>query len=213
MISLYTLPVKAGEAMFCLLIILLMAAASLLKVTLQADLHHSDRTQVQFLLRIGQLHKSWRLMIIRTSSGHRLLLSDGQGAHPLDTVRIQQSRSGLLLGTLRRSDKARRFLLSRTCMDKLDALVLLHTSDAARSAVLSGLIGGMLGCIPAVRRRHVRIRVLPEFFKARSTVDVCCIIRLRMGTIIVTAIMLLAAYIRQQHRTESEAVSYGTSHW
>lgn len=192
--------------MFWLLLALLMVYTFFLEVTLQADLRHFDATQARVQLRIGGMHKTWLLHLVRTEQGHRLILSGDQGVHPLDAGQIRQSRGSLLLDALRRADKARRFLLNHTHLDKLDGFVLLRTEDAARSALLAGTLQNLLTCIPAVRRNGVRIRVLPEFFRAHSTVNARCIIRLRLGTIILTAGMLLAAYIREQRLTESEAV-------
>ena len=91
-------------------------------------------------------------------------------------------------------------------LEKLDILALLRTQDAARSAILAGTVQNTLTCLPLLRRESIRIRVLPEFFRAHSTLAVRCIIRLRVGTIILTAMMLLIAYFREQRLTESEAV-------
>lgn len=191
---------------------LLIAFVMLLTITIQADLHHFGTTQARICIRIAGIHKTWRLMLLRTEQGHRLVLADKDSARPLDAGQLRKSRGSMLLGALRRADKARKFLLRHTHLDRLDALLLLRTEDASRSALLAGTIRSTLACIPAVRRKGVHIRVLPEFFRAHSTVNARCIIRLRLGTIILTAMMLLIAYIREQ-RQQKARHAYGTSHW
>lgn len=203
---------KAGDGMLWLLAALL-GALLMLEMRVQADLHHFDVTQGRIILRIAGLHKTWRLTLLRTKQGHRLVLAGDHGTRPLDAGQLRQSRGSAWLDALHRADKARTFLLRHTHLDRLDALVLLHTGDASHSALLTGALRGALCCIPAIRRKDVRIRILPEFFRAHSTVDARCIIRLRLGTIILTVMMLLAAYIREQYDMKARQCEYGTSHW
>ncbi len=165
----------------------LLLALTLLKVTVQADVHRYGVTHLHIRVEITGMHKSW------TRTG---LPEPGT---------LRESRGSRVISLLRRSVIARRFLLRHIRLERLDTLILLRTEDAARSALLCGTLQGVLGCIPAIRRRNARIRVLPEFFRSKSTIDVRCIIRLRLGTIILTAGLLLLAYLREQRLTESEA--------
>lgn len=175
--------------MLILLTGLLLICACYLPVRIQADVHHSVHTQGRINARFVLLHKTW----------HFIGLS---GA----ATQLRQNRTRLLLNLFRRTDKARAFLLQHLRLEKLDVLALLRTQDAARSAILAGTVQDTLTCLPRLRRESIRIHVLPEFFRAHSTLAVRCIIRLRVGTIILTAIMLLIAYFREQRLTESEAV-------
>lgn len=175
--------------MLVLLAVLALGCACFLPVTIQADVYHYAATQARITARLVCFTKTWRI-------------SGLSGA----AVRLRRSRSRMLLDLLRRADGARRFLLRHAHLDRLDALVLLRTEDAARTAILSGTAQSIPAFIPAARRNGVRIRVLPEFFRAHSTVSARCIIRIRLGTIIVTATMLLIAYWRGQRLAESEAV-------
>ena len=181
--------------MLMLLLVLLLTYICFLPVTLQADVHHHAATQAQIKARLMGIEKTW---LIRGLSGA--------------ATQLRQRRSRMLLELLLRTDKARGFLLQHIRLDRLDALVLLRTEDAARSALLTGALRSVLICIPAVRRGRVRIQVLPEFFRAHSTVNARCIIRIRLGTIILTAMMLLIAHIREQ-RQQKARHAYGTSHW
>lgn len=192
--------------MFWWLIVLLAVYAVLAEITLRAEVYHFGDTQARITLTLAGVHKTWLLQLVKTPQGRRLLASGKEGIKPLQTGGLRQSRARLILGTLRRADKARAFLLRRVHLDALDGLVLLRTEDAAKSAVITGGIQAVLNCIPALGRRHVRIRVLPDFFRAHTTVNARCIIRIRVGTIILTAGMLLLAALREQRMTESEAM-------
>ena len=184
---------------------LLAAYALLAEVVLRAELHHFDETVAKATLTVAGFRKTWRVRLVKTAQGRRLFLSDKQGTRPLQTGALRQSRGGMLLDAFLRADKARAFLLRFTHLERLDGQVLLRTEDAARCAMLTGGVQAVLNCIPALRRGPVRIRILPDFFRAHTTVDARCIIRLRVGTIILTAGMLLLAWLRERRLQESEA--------
>ncbi len=175
--------------MLLLLLALLLLYAFFLPVTIQADVHHHAATQTRITAHYAFFKKTWQI-----------------SRFPIAAGQFSKNRFRLLIGLLRRADKARRFLLRRIHLVRLDALILLRTEDAARSTLLSGAAQSILPCIPAVRRRNVRICVLPEFFRAHSSLNARCIIQVRLGTIILTSMMLLMAYFREQQQTESEAV-------
>lgn len=192
--------------MLVLLIVLLSAYSLLLEVRIQADLQHGDGTRTRFIVDIAGIHKTWQMLLARTSQGHQVMLAQEDGVHPLSSAKLRTDRGRLLWRLFRRADRARHFLLHHVHLEQLHVLALFRTEDAAGSALLSGTLQSIAACIPALRRRNVCIRVLPEFFRAHSTVKARCIIRLRLGTIILTAMMLLIAYLRQQRMTESEAL-------
>lgn len=198
--------------MLWLFVMLMLLYAAFLEGTVQADLRCFGTAELQLRFTVGGIHKTWRYQLSKTEQGHQLNRTDAHGTKVVSPAQFRQSRSRIIADTFRRADKARYFLLTHLRLERLDGRILLRTEDAAASALLSGAVQSVLGCIPAVRRHNVRIRVLPEFFRAHSTVNARCIIRFRLGTIILTAWMLLAAYIRQQRLTESEAMEYGTSH-
>ena len=174
-----------------MLVLLMLLAAFLLfcsDLTLQADLHRFGSTRLLMIAQAAGIHKFWQISSL-----------------PGAASRLRRSRGSLLLGTLLRADHTRRFLLRHMRLEMLDVLLLLRTEDAARTALLSGAAQGLLQCIPAAHQKNVCIRVLPDFFRAHTTVQARCIIRIRLGILLLTAGMLLAAYLRQQHLTESEA--------
>ncbi len=192
--------------MFWLLAAILALYLALTVISIRVDFRHSDTTQGRLLVQAAGLHKSWRFSLIRTAKGHRIVLAGTHGPEPLDTAQFRQSRGGLMLQALRRGDKGRKFLLRHTHLDRMDALIQLRTEDAARAALLTGTARSVLCCIPAIRRRNIRIRVLPEFFRSHSTVAARCIIRVKGGTLLLTAGLLLLSYRKEQRLRESEAV-------
>ena len=177
------------------LLILFAVGFLLTPLTVQVDIHHSTGTEGRVRLDYLCLHKGWRW--------------DSQQAPPQ-----HQHRQKQLLQELRHVDiQVWRFLLRHIQLQQLDMLVLLRTGDAAHSALLSGTLRNIAGCIPALHRRAIRIQILPEFFREHATVKLRCIIRLKPGTLILTAGLLLLSTLQAQRLNESEAMQYGTSHW
>ena len=106
----------------------------------------------------------------------------------------------MMFTIFRSADKVRHFLRTHTHLQKLDVLLLLHTNDAAHTALLTGIIRPLV----QLPRRNTRICIQPDFFRPYSTVQIRCIIRWKLGTLLLTSMMLLVAYIRQRI-SESEA--------
>ncbi|MBE5809408.1 MAG: DUF2953 domain-containing protein [Clostridiales bacterium] len=175
--------------MLLLLAVLLLLEVLLLPLTLQADLRHQGSTKVRVMLKYAFLRHTWPSA--NQSPGEKRL-----------------HRGSKLFTALRESAEARRFFLRHIHLDRLDALLLLRAGDAAATSLLTGSLRGLLCCIPQLHRRHIRIRVQPDFFRPHSTIQLHCIIRLTLGTLLLTILRLLAFRLRQKART-----AYGTSHW
>lgn len=169
--------------MFWLLLALLTGYALCLPLTLRADIHHHGKTQARIQLRVAGLHKTWQITGL-----------------PGAAAQLRTSRTRRLLALFRQADKARHYLLSHTKLERLDAHILLRTEDAARTALLTGAVRPLTQ-LPGSK---IRICVQPDFFRPHSTLQLRCIIRWKLGTLLLTSMMLLAAYIRQRI-TESEA--------
>lgn len=168
------------------LVIAILAALWFLPFSLQIDVAHTSDTRGRVMLRCRGLHKTWRW-------AHR------KGESP-------EQRRKMLRGLLHGDNRAWRFLLGHSRLVRLDVLMLLRTGDAARSALLAGGIRSLLQCIPPLHRREVRIRVLPEFFREHSTFSLRCIIRLKLGTLLLTAGMLALMFLQARQLKESEAM-------
>lgn len=97
-----------------------------------------------------------------------------------------------LLGTVLRTNKARRFLLKHTQLICLQALVCLGLQDAAATAVLTGLFRQLTPLLP----KRADVRVQPNFL-GPTQVQARCILFSHLGTILITAAMGLAAYFME----------------
>ena len=169
-------------------LILLLPLPLLMHVTVCAQVVHRGTTQFRFTWRYACFTRTWR---------------SGQQPRRFSSAKHRQ----LIFSAFRHSDMARRFLRRHLHLKRLDALILLHTGDAALTALLSSSLQG-LARLPARQRKSVCISVLPDFFQGRTTVQARCIIRVRMGIILLTMLMLLALRLQRKART-----AYGTSHW
>lgn len=196
--------------MLALLIALLLLYALFLDIQADAAFHHFDRTQAQLCITVGPMRIRRRLTLLRTAHGHELVMEGPHAVHHIRPGQMHPGHRNVFAAALRASPCARHFFLRHTALLRLDGLIRLRTSRADLSAFLSGLTGGALSVLRGTG--NIRIRVMPEFFRAHSTVALRCIIRLKLGTIILTAGLLLPALFREQRRHESEGTSNGTSH-
>lgn len=187
----------------------LMLGVMLLDVRAEGELHHAADTQVQLCVRVGPLHRRRTYRLTRTADGHRLTIADAYGTRVIRPGGRHAPGHGLT-AVLRHAGGARRFFVRHLHLDALEGLLLLRVDNAAHAALLCAAVSGGLCCIPPGRRRG--LRVLPEFFRPHSTVHVRCIIRVKMGILILTAGLLLLTWIGMHRPTESEESAYGTSH-
>lgn len=188
---------------------LMLLGAMLLDVCAEGELHHAADTQARLCVRVGPLHRRWTYRLTRTADGHRLTVADAYGTRTVHPGGRHAPGHGLT-AVLRRAGGARRFFVRHLHVDALEGLLLLRLDNAAHAALLCAAVAGGLCCIPPGCRRG--LRVLPEFFRPHSTVHVRCIIRVKMGILILTAGRLLLTRIGMHRPTESEESAYGTSH-
>ena len=174
--------------MLALLVLLLLLLPLLLDVTLCTEVLHSGESASRTTLRYACFTRTWK-----------------SGEQAGSATRMQRRKA--LLHALRRSGAVRRFLWRHIRLNRLDVLVLLHAGDAAHAALLTGGLQA-LASLPSIHRHKVHIRILPDFFRGRTTVQARSIIRFRLGILIVTMLMLLALRLQQKAR-----IAYGTSHW
>lgn len=188
------------------LVLLLTGGFLLLPVTFRVDGAHQAATHLRITLKYAGFHIQWQLT--DTADGRRLVRMDANGApHPKPPNPGRRARLGLMLRMLARADHARHFLLRHLRLDLLDALLSLHTGNAANTALLSGGMDA-LARLPRLYRRRIRIRVTPDFFRGHTTWQLRCIIHPRLGTLILTALMLLAAYAAEQMHFSKEAKTW-----
>ena len=174
--------------MVILLPVLLMPLVLLLPVTFLVTAMHDEKTSYRVTINYLFFRKTW-------PSGKK------NGSKP-------KPRHGQnLLSRLREAAEVNRFVRQHIHLEALDALIILNAGDAAVCSLLSGGLQGIMN-IPALPRKKVHIRILPDFFRGRTTWQARCIFRLRLGIILLTMLMLLASRLQRKART-----GYGTSHW
>lgn len=195
--------------MLALLLLALLTASVLvcfLPVILQGDFRWDEKSaRLHLLLRLAGLHGQWRLLLNRGAQGHQLTLLDEDGhSRPAPEI-APDSLPGQALALMRRADKARRFLLKHTHPEKLDALLVIGTSGAARTALLTGTARAVTALLPPAWRGRLRLRVSPDFIHDRTALQLRCIIRVKLGTMVITSVMLLAAVAAEQAGKAREA--------
>lgn len=189
-----------------LLILLLMLMLLAAPVRLQADVYHADQTLGRIRLTVAGLPHTWRLKLVRTPTGHQIIAAGKDGSeHALAPEALQGSPAERLISQLLASDGPRRYLLRHIRLERLDAALRLHSEDAARTALLTGFIRSLTAFIPPAWRERARLRVTPEFVRDRSILQARCILHFRLGTIIITAGMLLASIASQRALKAREA--------
>lgn len=163
-------------------------------VRIAADIHFDRQTDADVTLRVWGMGHTFRLRTVRDRTGRHIILLPQKPLSPPRKAPDQQVQRGLiLLGAFLRSDHARRFLAHHIHLEKLHASVQLAMSDAAKTAALTGLLNGAAAMIPCQYRDRVRIRIMPDFFHDHITAGSRCILFFHLGTLLITAAMLLAA--------------------
>lgn len=173
------------------LIVLLIIIAP---VRIAADIHFDRQTDADVTLRIWGIGHTFRVRTVRDRTGRHIILLPKKPLSPPRKAPEQQVQRGMiLLGTFLRSNHARRFLARHIHLEKLHASVQLALSDAAKTATLTGLLSGLVSMIPCRYRDCIRIRVTPDFFHDHITASSRCILFFHLGTLLITAAMMLAA--------------------
>jgi len=180
------------------------AALAILITPLEAHLTltHELHTAGRLMLRIWGIPLQRRFHVQRTSSGHQLILD---GRHPQSfEPRGDQLRSAVtLLGAFLRSDHARRFFFRQVQLRRLRLSLHLCLDNAARTAMLTGFVRTVYAVLPPIWREKIRIQAAPDFLRAHSALRGQCILFTRLGTLVITAAMLLIAWMleRREHRS------------
>lgn len=111
-------------------------------------------------------------------------------------------RAKVWLGTLLRTDKARKWLFNGIHLIHCEAKIRLALSDAAQTALLSGALTTLGGWLPG----KVQLHVIPDFWSGHSAFALRAAVATRLGTLVITAALVLAAWIgeRAEHPKHKE---------
>ncbi len=142
--------------------------------TLQIDAAFGGQTQVRYTVRFLFFRHTRQ----RTPSGSSAPKKPSRWRKALPLLQNRQLR---------------RLIIRHVHLRTLDALILLHTGDAAATALLSGAMDA-IGRIPAWRQT-ARIRTLPDFFRGYTSAQARCIIQAKLGTLVY---IIIAAFVRRK---------------
>ena len=124
--------------------------------------------------------------------GWQPVLSSGQG----NTSRQQLLR---MVGTVLRTNHARRFLCKHITLVKLQAMLHLSLADAANTALATGMLRQIASLLPA----NADVRIHPDFLHASSRLQARCILFFHLGTIVIAAGMVLLAWLLERREHEN----------
>ena len=147
-------------------------------------------------LRHAKVTLTLRLPLYR----HTFSLYDGGSQPPRRNKASADGGPGALFGlkVFLRADHARKFLLRHTRLEELTLRLRLSLSDAARTASVTGLIRGLTAAVPPDLRRRVAVTVQPDFLSGQTAALGRCIVRVRLGTLLITGFMAALALAMQR---------------
>lgn len=192
--------------------LLWLAAAAVLAglfvpVYLTADLHHGTRRLLRLRMEILTFRQEWLTEAVCDGGRHGLIIHrKGVAPRSVDAGSLRGKSADRMRRILHGSRRARKFLMAHTHAVQIDAQLLLHTPSAAATALLTGAVHTALRLIPSQWRRVSRIRILPDFLRDRSTLQARCIFRLCMGTLLITAGLLLTDLAAQVINREAHSI-------
>lgn len=176
-------------------------------VRIVTDVWHHAVTDVHARIYLWGVRMDLKLRILRENKDWKVLLLTRQGQ--FKELRAKPGlvrQSAVSLKTFLRSDKARRFLLRHVDVQALHAWLRLSLSNAARTAMLTGALQVLQGMLPPAVRKRVRIRIQPDFMQHETLLQARCIVFFRLGTLLMTVAMVLAAYWMERRASAPQKV-------
>ena len=187
---------------------LLLLVLLLLPVRFAIALRHDGVTRGQVSAGVLPLLRRVSFRVLPTArGGHQLVFSGTDAATSSAPANPRKMKSALvILGTLLRTDRARKLLLGGTQLIQFTLQLRLSLSDAAHTAMAVGAIQQLLRLLPRRFRRRACLSVQPDFLMRRSCWQGQCIVVIPLGILIITGGMLLTAYLmeRREHRPVSK---------
>ncbi|MBR4081698.1 MAG: hypothetical protein IKK21_07955 [Clostridia bacterium] len=179
------------------LIVLLLATP----VRLTAELRWLDNADLSLCWRIWGIPFRQRIRLYPAGGQQHLTMQTGD-LPPREPPPEKLRRALAALGTLLRTDKARRWLPRVIHLERLDALFSPGMQDASLTALVSGLTAGLAAFVSRRHRQRIRLRVQPDFFTGRTSLQARCIIFFHLGSLLPAAAMVLAAALMEarEHR-------------
>lgn len=188
--------------MLWMLLILLLATPVRLEIHIDA----AKNVSVRLLGRVWGLPFRRRMELRR--QGLKMQLFTQVEQEPFRKPPEDQLRRGMvLLGTLLRTDKARRSLLRAIDLLQLDVRLAIGFQDASVTALATGMAAGVVRLLPRKLQQASRIRIAPDFLRQRTQAQVRCIIFFHLGSLLPAAALTLAAAFLEarEHRAAPKA--------
>lgn len=107
-----------------------------------------------------------------------------------------------LLAALRASGAARETLAQRIHL-RVMVCGRINAADAARAALVSGLLNSLVASLPLAWKKQLRVQVLPNFGGGATRFQLRGIAAFRLGTIIAGTVALAAALARARHNAHA----------
>ena len=183
-----------------LLALAIPAMLMLLPLRLSLQLTHAARTQGALGVGVGALRLSFPFRVERDAQGgpQLVFLPHRPREKPRPASPAGMQRGMAMLGAFLRADKARRFLLRHTRLIDLTVQLHLSLSDAASTAVITGLVRAMTAFLPPAMRRRTHLALQPDFLALRSGGRLRCMVSLRVGILLITGGMALTAWLKEK---------------
>lgn len=177
----------------------------LLPAELRADLHYGERKLLRLQAEAAGIRRQWLLEAASDSGGLRIMMLNTQGKPRILAPKASSAHlAGRMLRLLNQTPRVRRLLLHQMKPAQLDVQLLLHVGDAAATALAAGLARSFATLLPVSWRAILRLRIQPDFLSPRSALQARCIFRVRLGTIAMTALLLLATFAAQAIKKEAK---------
>ena len=182
------------------IILILLPLLMLLPLRLSLRVSRAAGTQGTFGVGLGPLRLTFPFRVERDArGGHRLVFLPRRTAEkPRPASPAGMQRGMAMLGAFLRADKARRFLLRHTRLIDLTVQLHLSLSDAASTAVITGLVRAMTAFLPPAMRRRTHLALQPDFLALRSGGRLRCMVSLRVGILLITGGMALTAWLKEK---------------
>lgn len=188
-----------------LLWVLLVAALMATPLEIYVALSAGRGATGQVQLHVWGIPLRWAFRTEQEGGRLRLMVRGGRihtGEHQAPT--IAPGRAKVWLGALLRTDQARKWLFGGVQLTHCEGSLRLALSNAARTAMVSGALAMLSQWLPDT----LRLRVIPDFWGGSSAFSLRLGLFTRLGTLTVTAALLLAAWAgeRREHLKHQEGI-------
>lgn len=169
-------------------------------VTLRLDVRCGQAAEALLAPRFWGLGPSLRFRLEKTDQGRQVFRVDKSGRlKPLKASSGSSVRPAMaLLRAALRGNLARQLLLRGVSLQRLDVALNVSLDNAARTALTAGGLQSLWRALPCSWRRKARLRVRPDFLGGQSSAQARCMVFFRLGTLFLTAAMLLLSYFMER---------------